>query len=170
MRSRLGPLAAALLCVDLLGASAIPPDLAARAASLQAKASPQFLTWAKGEARALAKPGAPLDAGAVKRSVEQRFPGGFDLGRMSVEDAVMLLFLLAAEDAEAELNAQLAGMDRERKQRDALRQEQQDLKKAEQAMKATIAAAYPTPTPTPLPSEKRLSQLVDSARKVSAAR
>lgn len=100
--------------------------------------------------RALGKalPISALDQADAAAAIRQaQADGGLDLGTMPVEDAVMLMFMLISQDAEADTRAQLEEMDATRKDKQALRENAarmaDEARKQRGEMQQAYAAKHP---------------------------
>jgi hypothetical protein len=67
---------------------------------------------------------------------------GIDFGSMSVEDAVMMMFMLIADDARKDMREMLADMEATRKKRAALREAETLLKKGMDSLKNITRSKY----------------------------
>jgi hypothetical protein len=67
---------------------------------------------------------------------------GVDFSNMTIEDAVMLVFMLISDDARKDMKDALEEMDATRKRREALRDAEQKIKEEQAEMKAAARAAF----------------------------
>src|SRR5437868_10551517 len=117
-------LRAAILALYSLASSAAsttlpapPAGAEAREARLLAKLDPQARGWIKQEAQREARSNA-VSHTTASQAVASAGPG-FNLAGMSVEDAVMLLMMEIARDAERDAKQMLADMERTRASKQA---------------------------------------------------
>jgi len=159
-------------------ATTIPPDLEARAADLQRRASPAVQAWVREEGAVLAKASGPVDIAAVKQKIRARFGaparavrGGGpasaatwsvlgDLNGGDIEALCFLVLMAASKSAQEDLKAIMAHV------------------KAINSRKASpqgnvegtgkTAAISVTRAPSPTPGPDRVSILLAAARSASA--
>jgi hypothetical protein len=102
--------------VSLAALKPVPAGVARRADAAAKIMTPQGKAW-------IAEEVALVRAG--KRTPEQAQAdaeaSGIDFGKMPIEDAIMLMFMLIADDARADTKAMLEDMDATRKKKEALR-------------------------------------------------
>lgn len=91
--------------------------------------------------RAAKMSGAKVDPEAIARKVEGepgQAPSPLDLGKLSVEDAVMLVMMLCEKDAREDLRGILSDMERLAKRKEALREAMQKEKEREAKLKEEL--------------------------------
>ncbi|HTS01896.1 MAG TPA: hypothetical protein VMN04_05180 [Thermoanaerobaculia bacterium] len=156
-------------------AAPIPSDLAARAAELRKPASPRTLAWIHDQGVALAKARSPIDLSSLEQSIRLQFvskrapaggrtpsAGGANLtvvGAIPGADIEALAFLVlmdAANSAQEDLQAVMAGVKAINNSKNALRED----------MQAANQLEHPTASATPTPAPDRVAQLVAAARSV----
>lgn len=124
----------------------VDPKFRERALALRAKLdpalSPETRKWLAREARRLVVEPDKVDVIADLRT-QAKNP---DFANMSIEDAVMLMFAITAEDSRKDTKAVLAEMDAIRKQRAALREaaarmKEEEAKAKEDARRGSVAPA-----------------------------
>jgi hypothetical protein len=89
-----------------------------------------------------AKPITTADITAIVRKAATDPALGIDFSNMSVEDAVMFMFMLISEDARKDMKDLLDEMDATRKRREALRDAEQKMKEEQAEAKAAARAAF----------------------------
>jgi hypothetical protein len=113
-------------------AAGLPPGAEAREAQLASKLNPQTRAWIEREAKREAAMNLASEAAA---SQAIRAATGVDFGSMSVEDAVMFLFMLISRDADADLRQMLADQKKITAEKQAERQKIEKQKASEASMK-----------------------------------
>lgn len=83
---------------------------------------------------------------------------GLDLGKMSVEDATMYLFMLMSEDARNDMKALLTEMDATRKKKEAIRTAQNEAKSKRDSLQNKLRATYNQEYNTITAKEQQLEQ------------
>jgi len=114
----------------------------ARATMLRAQAAP-VNAGTRAQLRALSRslPTQNLDAGSAAGLVRQAGSDGrLDLGDMSIEDAVMMMFALISEDASADTKAMLEQMNQTREKKAALRAASTRMKQDQSGLRDAMTA------------------------------
>ncbi len=81
----------------------------------------------------------PVDYSSVENDIKK---SGIDLSNMPIEDAIMMMFMLIADDARKDMKEMLNDMNATRQKRAALRQSEELMKKQRDSLKKKMEVHY----------------------------